>query len=192
MGNGVSVKEPEYDIIAQVTNVEYPYDLRSYGTRFAVKTPSCGGNSFSELADYIGVTSTPANNRKEKISMTAPVVMTPGSEDECGEMMFILPEEYDDMSKIPVPTDADVTLEELDPVTGAAYFYSWWDTPERRAEKLDDLLTQLEVDGVPRSEIDEYKCEAFVYDAPLTLPWTRRNEIWCPLTEEQVTALTES
>merc|ERR1711884_948048 len=128
---------------------------------------------------------------EEKIAMTAPVVMTDGDEStgECGKMKFILPAKFKDMTDIPVPTDSDVTLVELDPAIGVVYRYSGYDWQWRRERNFEGMLEQLEEDGVVIDEDQEKKCERWGYDPPLTPFFLRRNEIWCPLTDVQAKIL---
>jgi len=167
-------------------NTTAPYEIRQYETRFAVETSSCSGQ-FMKLAGYIGVTSEPANDSKTKISMTAPVVMTPEDEStgECGTMKFILPAEFDDWSLIPEPTDPDVTLEELDPAVGVVHSYSGYNFEWRKERKMKRLMEQLEYDGLSMDEIEMGDCEIWDYNPPWTPFFLRRNEIWCPLTDDQ-------
>lgn len=177
---------------------------------------------FRTLARYIGVFGTPENEGSTGIAMTAPVVMerdgggsrgepesiamtapvvmenTAGDGDGDGggtkKMMFMLPAEYDELSKIPKPTNPAVHIEELPSEVGAVYRYrgSFDDDVNRAmARRLGD---QLANDGVP-GVTAEYAVDRFQfwgYNPPFTLPYFRRNEVWVRLDAEQATYLEEA
>ena len=55
--------------------------------------------------------------------MTATVAM---ANEEYGNriMQLVLPSEYGDLSKIPVPTDSNIVVNEIPPAVGAVHRYS--------------------------------------------------------------------
>ena len=57
-------------------------------------------------------------------------------------MQFFLPAEYDDLSKIPTPTDDAVTVKEVPAAYGAVYsfWWSWWYTLESSKGGYEDLV----------------------------------------------------
>ena len=166
---------------------------------------------FSVLAKYIGVFGTPENESQQSISMTAPVV-----KDGQGEpvkiamtapvvmdnkhnkasqngmtMAFILPAEYDSITKIPKPTNPAVHIKELPPAVGAVHVYSGSHSDELCGGKAEALAAQLRSDGLEEIT-NEYALERYQfwgYNPPFTLPMFRRNEVWIELTENQVKQL---
>ena len=102
----------------------------------------------SELAKYIGVFGTPENEGNTNIAMTAPVVMEQGTQSKQAggptsiamtapviiesnvtaqgmkKMMFMLPDEYDDIAKIPKPTNPAVHIEMIPSEFGAVRRYN--------------------------------------------------------------------
>jgi hypothetical protein len=121
------------------------------------------------------------------IVMTAPVIKS----DSNQKVRFILPAEYDSMSKLPKPTNLAVTIRELPPTKGAVHRYSgsWSDESGRKMVK--DLAAQLQKDGL--SELTEQEVleryQWWGFNPPFTLPMFRRNVIWVSLTDVQVEQL---
>jgi len=178
----------------------------------AVKSP------FGILAKYIGVFGTPQNEGSTSIAMTAPVIMeqedakkpetiamtapvvmentnTPGEDGNATtkKMMFMLPAEYDSMSKIPKPSNPLVHIEEIPSEVGVVHRYNgkYTDTTNRAVAK--ELGEQLVHDGVvgitEESVLDNF--QFWGYNPPFTLPYYRRNEIWLKLNVDQVSYLKE-
>ena len=180
------VGEPSYDTVLKGSN----YEVRSYGKRFAIETCSCDGTSsaFPKLAGFIGVMGKPQNDQDLKIDMTAPV-STFINEDGCERMQFFLPAEFDDLSKIPNPTDEAVTVKEVPAQKGAVYsfFWSWWYTLKSAKGGCESLVQQLNKDGLDLTVSDD-GYEFWAYNAPFNF-WWRRNEVFVQLTEDQVQTL---
>eukprot|EP01083_Nonionella_stella_P094809 266101_1 len=129
----------------------------------------------------------------EKIAMTAPVMMENDGEGGMKKMMFMLPAEYDDMAKIPKPTNPAVHIEEIPSEVGAVHRYNGRFTDELNREKAKELGDQLMQDGVA-GITEEYVDEHFQfwgYNPPFTLPYFRRNEVWVKLNDDQLNYLTE-
>lgn len=192
------------------------YEIRRYGVRYAAETTySDGGDQgspFRALARYIGVFGNAQNDGGESMAMTAPVVIqnskqggdtvegtkmamtapvviaTPKSDDNQKIMKFILPAEYDELCKIPKPTNPQVRIVELKPSVGVVHQYSGQrDDAHNRlvAKQVADTLVKDGVEGVTEENILQ-NFEYWGYNPPLTLPWFRRNEIWVELSEGQV------
>jgi SOUL heme-binding protein len=207
-----TVAEPAFTVLMKRSgsHVHTPYEIRHYGQRFAatVHYNSTGetsdmGEPFRALARYIGVFGTPENDGKQVISMTAPVVtekegtklamtapVVTENSDKGGEkvMKFMLPAEYDEMSKIPNPTNQQVKIEEIPPQVGVVHRYSgrWTETSNRGIAA--ELASQLTADGLDRMDVD-YALDHFQfwgYNPPFTIPMFRRNEIWMELNDEEV------
>uniref|UniRef100_A0A7S2N3Y2 Uncharacterized protein n=1 Tax=Helicotheca tamesis TaxID=374047 RepID=A0A7S2N3Y2_9STRA len=115
--------------------------------------------------------------------MTAPVVTEKtkeGSDDEV--MQFILPAEYDSMSKIPKPTNPDVRITEIPPSVGAVYQTNGKVDPKKGDALAVTLVGQLHEDGLVEEDekaVDEH--QLWRYDPPFTIPYFRRNEVWVEL-----------
>mmetsp|Transcript_38890 Transcript_38890/g.56764 ORF Transcript_38890/g.56764 Transcript_38890/m.56764 type:complete len:235 (-) Transcript_38890:399-1103(-) len=213
--NGVA--EPAFDILLQRNTASVPYVIRKYGERFAIETDMMGTNdngAFGRLAGYIGVTSSPQNDGGTPISMTAPVVTESSSnlrgkaiamtapvitknEDENDKsaetMQFILPAEYDSMSKIPAPTNPDVRIVEIPSAIGAVYHTNGKVDVKKGDGLAVSLVGQLSEDGLLASgeEAREKAIEGhqlWRYDPPFTIPYFRRNEVWVELDPEMVEA----
>ena len=204
-----------------VAVVATPYELRKYATRYAacVEYNGTTSNGFQLLAKYIGVFGTPQNEGKTNIAMTAPVVMEDSSTHEGGlptpiamtapvvmennstsnmkKMMFMLPEEYNDLSQIPTPTNPAVQILQLPSEIGAVHRYNGKYNSVINEEKAQLLGRQLHSDlGLSDGVMDvneEYVSEHYQfwgYNPPFTLPYFRRNEVWIPLREDHVRILT--
>jgi hypothetical protein len=203
-----SVAEPAFEVLYKHGNT-FEYELRRYGERFAAQASYKGSDDspFSILAKYIGVFGTPENDGQQAMAMTAPVVIDSSrkqptaiamtapvirGENAVGEktMQFMLPAEYDRLSKIPKPTNPDVHIKEIPPQVGAVHQYSGSFSESHAQEMAKDLAIQLQNDGVEITT--EYVLEHYQfwgYNPPFTLPFLRRNEVWVELSKGQVETL---
>lgn len=200
-----SVKEPKYEVL-----LERPYyELRQYGVRYAAWVAYEGADNtsapFRALARYIGVFGTPENEGQKSLSMTAPVTMGKDLEpesismtapvvmegrDATKKMMFMLPEEYDAMDKIPKPTNPIVHIAQVPSEIGVVHRYNGSMDDSANRQKARGLADQLILDGLQITE--DYVLDHFQfwgYNPPFTLPYFRRNEIWLKLDAKQVSYL---
>lgn len=206
-----TVAEPAFEVLLERAgrHVKTSYELRKYGERFAAEvhygTDEDTGTPFRALARYIGVFGTPENEGQQPISMTAPVVMenegskiemtapvvTEISDDGRKIMKFMLPAEFDEMSKIPKPTNPDIHIEEIPPQTGVVHRFSGSISEATNREMAAALAVQLTADGLDSMSVDYVlgHYQYWGYNPPFTLPMFRRNEIWVELSEEQVQQL---
>jgi len=229
----VDVEEPSYEVLlSRTVDAKVPYDIRSYGKRFAIETEYASNASnnkdmmketrspFMTLAGYIGVMKEPENEGSqpiamtapvamsknsnpsvqkkegEKIAMTAPVVMEGGSTDDSGgnknestnKMQFILPSKYDDMDKIPRPTNDAVRIKQLEPSVGAVHTFTGSFNEEIYTKKAMELAEQLRDDGIKTMTDEEArnKFQFWGYNPPFTIPFLRRNEIWIEISQQNV------
>ena len=218
-----TVKEPPYDVLLNRSNGKTPYEMRKYGERYAAwvnyeeNDRDSQNSPFRALAKYIGVFGTPENegstsismtapvimeqdnsddsknNKPEAIAMTAPVVMENTGEGDMKKMMFMLPEEYDDLSKIPKPTNPNVHIAEIPSETGVVHRYNGKYNSEINREIAKKLGAQLMEDGV-EGITEDYVTEHFQfwgYNPPFTIPHFRRNEVWLKLNGDQASYLQE-
>jgi len=205
------VAEPSFEILLTraSSSCPFPYEIRRYGQRFAIeteyKTSDGTGDAFMRLAGYIGVTSAPQNTGKASIAMTAPVVTEKGTpiamtapvvtadvaaSTELKKMQFILPAEYDDMSKIPQPTNSAVSVVIVPPSVGAVHRFSGWVNDQKERKQVTDFVQQLKSDGINIDEKDALeRYLLWQYNPPFTIPSLRRNEIWLNLSDDEVAFL---
>ncbi|WP_458189341.1 SOUL family heme-binding protein [Haladaptatus sp. NG-WS-4] len=125
-----------------------------------------GGNQSRES---ISMTA-PVSTERERIAMTAPVASEATSEGI--QMAFFLPGEYT-AEGAPKPNDDDVSIEHLGARTLAVRPFSWYatsDRVEKNQRRLFDVLASHDL--TPKS--DPFLLR---YDAPLTPPFMRTNEV---------------
>jgi len=201
----IGVDEPHFDVLLSRTHpsATVAYEIRKYGERFAAEASyppgsTENGTPFTVLGKYIGVFGTPENEGSEKISMTAPVVIGGGGteiamtapvvltegNDGTKTMQFMLPASYDQLSKIPKPTNPAVHILEIPPAVGAVYRFNGSFAQDRAKLMAVGLGKQLEKDGINMPDALE-KFQFWGYNPPFTIPYFRRNEVWIPLTQEQ-------
>ncbi|MDA0701022.1 MAG: heme-binding protein [Bacteroidetes bacterium] len=160
--------EPDYQILYNEDSKE----IRQYAGYVIAKTVQSGdfeesGNSgFWPLYRYI----TGANQKQNKIQMTAPVLQKKGSHG--WEIAFVLPAEFT-MENAPIPTDKSVTLAHAEPQLVGVLRYTGLSSEKKIARFADELLKWLQSKGY--EPISQYRSAR--YDPPFTLPFFRRNEI---------------
>jgi hypothetical protein len=202
------VAEPIYESLLSRSSVKTPYEIRQYGTRYAIETDYSGdktSNAFRSLAGYIGVGTAAQNEGSAAISMTAPVVTSKNTSNTGTSiamtapvvttsnlvskktMLFYLPTEYDEMSKIPKPTNSLVRVLKIPPALGVTHKFDGWVDDKKAESKVASLVTQLKEDGLEIQE--ENAMQNYLlwqFNPPFTIPKFRRNEVWIPLTQTQV------
>jgi hypothetical protein len=183
-----------YTVVARLGEVE----LRRYPRTVAVETVAPSENkAFSRLFRYIAG----GNEGSSEVSMTAPVEVDarsasidmttpvevdlgsrlPGTEageegdregDDGVRMAFYLPAEYDPESA-PTPTDDRIDLRTVPERTLAVKRFTGRPTTARISRERDDLLSTL-----ADADVTTVDSPFFLgYDAPWTVPWSRRNEV---------------
>lgn len=155
------------------------FELRHYESIVLARAPMPGGvngqnDAFFKLFDYISG----ENETAQKIEMTAPVFM---GLDESEYMQFVLPSRYT-METAPLPTGADVELEEVRDLSVAVITFSGRlskDNIDKNRELLEAWIAdqpQLETAG---------EAIAAGYNGPMTIPALRRNEVLIPVTQKR-------
>lgn len=172
------VESVPYRVLETVGDVE----LRRYPSTVRVETTADSDRrAFGRLFRYISG----ANETDESIEMTAPVEVTRGTtipmtapvsvqsiEGDDRRMSFFLPADYD-VERAPTPSDPAVDIVAVPARTLAVKRFTWRPTDRRIARETSDLLDTL--DDADIEPLDE---PFFLgYDAPWTLPFTRRNEV---------------
>lgn len=205
-----SVAEPAFQILLKRagSSTKTTYDIRKYGERFAAEVAYTKkgdtGSPFRALARYIGVFGKPENEGERPISMTAPVVMEGGggtpiamtapvmmennNDNGNKKMKFVLPAEYDDISKIPKPTNSAVQISRIPPQIGVVHRFSGSmkeDSNRQVASSLADQLVADGVEGISKDYVLQHY-QFWGYNPPFCLPMFRRNEVWLELSQSQV------
>jgi hypothetical protein len=157
----MATETPDYKVLVP----DGKFEVRDYPALTLVRTAS-GDGDFMRLFRYISG----GNEEDQKIAMTAPVLM----KDEGGKtgMSFIVPRDVA-AGKVPVPTDAAVTMDDLPAGHFAVYRYSGGRSQANEEEALGKLRAwvdkrRLEVEGEP---LFAY------YDPPWIPTFLRRNEV---------------
>jgi hypothetical protein len=184
---GIRTEEtPKYEVL----NSEGDKEIRSYAKFIIAKTTVKGefkeaqGEAFRVLAGYIFGD----NEKKQNISMTAPVMQEPvrssekismtapvlQSPTENGWVMaFMMPSAYS-LADLPKPKDERISFEEIPAKLVGVVRYSGLGKQNRNLEKANELKTWLEASGKHKI-ISEPSFAG--YDPPWTLPFLRRNEM---------------
>jgi hypothetical protein len=142
------------------------FEIRNYPALPVVETNNdTDDSSFMRLFRYIGG----ANEKKEKISMTTPVLM------QDGKMQFVLPE--DKKGNPPRPSTDKVKLATVPARRVAVYQFNGGRSRQSEAAALQKLKTWLAQQKVAYVDKPTFA----YYDGPFTLPAMRRNEVMLPL-----------
>jgi len=183
----MAIEETKYSVLETEGN----FELRKYSSYIVAETyvegdfETAGGEGFRRLADYIGG----KNQKKESISMTAPVSQKPVSEkipmtapvSQAGEngrwrIAFMMPSAYT-MGTLPIPDDERIALREENEKTIAVVRYSGtWGKKryEKYATKLMDWISSKDWKILGAAVWARYN--------PPFMPWfMRRNEILIPV-----------
>ncbi|MEM7079119.1 MAG: heme-binding protein [Pseudomonadota bacterium] len=127
-----ALEQPEYEVIDKFAGIE----IRAYQAyivaQFEVEGAfdEAGNVAFEPLGDYIFG----ANQRDEKIGMTAPVEQRSGG--SAHRLTFVMPSRYD-LSTLPQPKDERIVFKIIDAREVAALRYSgnWSEARYRKHEK---------------------------------------------------------
>lgn len=176
-------EQPHYTVLQDLGQ---SVEVRHYEPRLAIEAvvvdPNRGqaaSEAFGLLFRYI----TGANQREEKIAMTAPVrtesqriamtvpVQTADADDRVS-MRFFLPQAVA-AAGAPAPLDPRLHLVEVPAATIAALRYSGVATQTSRDHEAALLLGVLAKSAwKPQGEVFQFN-----YDPPFTIPFLRRNEV---------------
>jgi len=183
----MAIEEPSYSVITTEGN----FELRKYSSYILAETyvegdfEAVGSEGFRRLANYIGG----KNQKKESISMTAPVSQKPASEKiamtapvsqarENGRwrIAFIMPSAYT-MDTLPIPDDERIALREEKEKTVAVIRYSGtWGK-----KRYEDHATKL-MEWISKKNWKILGAAVWARYNPPFMPWfLRRNEILIPV-----------
>ena len=165
---------PEYITLKQTD----AYEIRSYSPYSVCSTqvksvevsndqeitdPITSGTSFNILASYLFG----KNSRKEKLSMTTPVIM------EKNIMEFVLPMGFSS-ENAPTPDNENVQVKDIPSEIIAAREFTGIPTEGEVSRQRAFLEDSLLSDGIM---YDNLSFKVLQYNPPYTLPWLRRNEV---------------
>ena len=168
----MAIEEPSYSVMATEGN----FELRKYSSYIVAETyvegdfEAVGSEGFRRLADYIGG----KNQKKESISMTAPVSQE--KKDNQWRITFLMPAGYS-LEMLPEPLDKRVRLSEEPGRLMAAVRYSGsWSEEGYQENKalLEEFIKK-------RGLIKKGPAIWARYDPPF-MPWfLRHNEVLIPI-----------
>ncbi len=184
----IEIETPPYDIVSKGDN----YEVRRYHPQLWVQVdfvvdPATDFNDkeslgFEPIFQYISG----ANERKQKIPMTAPVVMEQFAGDSGHRRMaFIMPaSEFSTLDQLPKPTDPTVQLVAVDqPLLLACIKFDMELTTKRVTAEEAELRQATKKDNIDLvDERESVRVED--YNTPWTLPWLRRNDLCIPLVKQ--------
>jgi hypothetical protein len=159
---------PPYTVEA----VEGAREVRTYGPHVLAEVQVAGGRSgaiqtgFRMLAGYIFG----GNATGEKVAMTVPVAQTPVG--EAWVVSFMMPARYT-MDTLPAPRDGRIRFVEAGPSRQVVERFSGIPGTAGMEERAEALRAWAESEGYQIVAGPHY----YFYDAPMTLPWNRRNEV---------------
>lgn len=168
-----ATETPEYATVRKDGKVE----IRDYPELVVATAPMKDNmdNSFMTLFRFISG----ANESKEKISMTAPVLIR--SEKEVRTMSFIVPKGTAEKG-VPKPTGESVTISKIKAARFVALRFSGKRNPENEAKALGTLQNWM------REQKMAAKGGAVFayYDPPWTPTFMRRNEVMFRVEKQEV------
>lgn len=147
-------------------------EIRGYGPHLLAEVRVSGGRSgaiqggFRVLAGYIFG----GNATGEKIAMTVPVAQTPAGEDWV--VSFMMPARYT-AETLPAPRSERVRFVQAGPSRQVVERFSGLPGTAGLEERAEALRAWAEGQGHEILAGPHY----YFYDAPMTLPWKRRNEV---------------
>jgi hypothetical protein len=183
----ITEEQPEYAVVPSATGGT-EYEVRKYAPCCVIETTYASargmvrgdqGGSFMRLAGYIGVLRKPENEKKEKISMTAPVFMQPESDATKFTMQFVLPKSKfpNGASDAPKPTDANVRVLDVGERWMAVRRFAGRMNEELIAKESAVLKSAIERDGLVRVVKHTDVAQYAGYNPPWTPGMMRTNEV---------------
>jgi hypothetical protein len=147
-------------------------EIRAYGPHVLAEVRVSGSRQgaiqtgFSLLAGYIFG----GNATGEKIAMTVPVAQTPNG--ETWAVSFMMPARYT-VETLPTPRSDAIRFVQAGPSRQLVERFSGLPATQGLAERAEALRAWAEAQGFEIVAGPHY----YFYDAPMTLPWKRRNEV---------------
>ncbi len=162
------IETPNYKVIKTLGDVEireYPQLILAQTKLDGKRYESNGNNGFSVVANYIFG----ENQQKQKIAMTAPVIMNMSETD--ASMSFVMPSQYQ-LSDLPKPNSNSVALVSQDSMKLAVLRFGGFSSDEKIAKHAQILTQVLEENNIRIKGSLLY----MGYNAPWDLI-NRRNEV---------------
>jgi hypothetical protein len=162
------IETPNYKVIKTLGDVEireYPQMILAQTKLGGKRYESNGNNGFGVVANYIFG----GNQQKQKIAMTAPVIMNMSDTD--ASMSFVMPSQYQ-ISDLPSPNSAAVSLVRQDSMKLAVLRFGGFSSDEKIA-KYAQILTQV-------LEKNNIRTKGSLLYMGYNAPWdviNRRNEV---------------
>ncbi|HMS94648.1 MAG TPA: heme-binding protein [Tabrizicola sp.] len=153
-------------------------EIRTYGPHLLAEVRVSGGRSgaiqkgFRILAGYIFG----GNATGEKIAMTVPVAQTPEAGGETWVVSFMMPAAYT-TDTLPAPRSDAIRFVQVDASRQLVERFSGLPETSDLADRAEALRLWAEAQGYEILAGPHY----YFYDAPMTLPWKRRNEVAFPI-----------
>ncbi|QDT51775.1 SOUL heme-binding protein [Symmachiella dynata] len=159
----------EYTVI----EADGSFETRSYPDLMLATTnrkvePKGGDGSFMRLFQYISG----ANDNEQKVAMTTPVFMEPQSDENLGQMGFVLPKDVSEV-RVPEPSDEGVEIEKRAGGKFAVIRFAGRMNSETIEKATKDLQQWMDSRGF----VAAGEAELAGYDPPWTPGPLRRNEI---------------
>ncbi|MFZ6798462.1 SOUL family heme-binding protein [Undibacterium sp. Di24W] len=182
--NVAAIEEPSYEVLKR-----YPqFEIRKYQAYLVAEVivPGPADKAGNRAFEYLGGYIFGKNKGSKKIEMTAPVSQTPApikiemtapvsqAAVEGGYLVqFAMPKMFT-LATLPEPNNPKVKLREVPAQTYAVITYSGSWSQSLYEEKLA-LLKKLTSEAALKTDGEPIFSR---YNAPFSLPFLRRNEIW--------------
>ncbi len=168
-----AIEEPPFKSLKK----DEKFELREYANIPIASAPMDDmekrDKSFNNLFKYISG----ANEGKQKIPMTAPVLMEAGAAGapaaEKGRMSFVIPAAVA-QAGAPKPTGEGLTTGAIEASHIATLRFKGWTSEENRKKAQEDLAAWIKANNLKPVGKPFF---AF-FDPPWTLEMFRRNEVW--------------
>ena len=165
-----ATETPDYKVVRSAGK----FEIRDYPALTVATTPMDGGEmngGFGKLFRFI----TGTNERSEKISMTAPVLVDTTSDKRT--MSFIMPKNAVEKG-VPKPTGGTVTLGKLDAARFAVMRFSGGRTATNEKAAIEKLNVWIAAENLIAKGAPTFA----YYDPPWTPTFLRCNEVMLPMT----------
>ena len=156
----------------RVEQSEGRFEVRGYGPHIVAEVTVAGDRStainrgFRVLAGYIFG----GNETQQKVAITVPVAQSGGG--DLWTVRFMMPSRYG-LGTLPAPKDGRIRFIEVPAERQVVLRFSGFPGEARLAGQVAALRSWAEAKGLRLTEGPHY----YFYDAPMTLPWNRRNEV---------------
>ncbi|MFO8069561.1 MAG: heme-binding protein [Alkalibacterium sp.] len=162
---------PDYDVLMKEEDCEIRKYVDFYIVEYENLNNQESNSAFGTLFKYISSD----NKANEKISMTVPVIQEVTKEKK--KMAFVVPEKY--REQIPEPNNPNLKVKKFDEGLFGAIQYSGFSNKSKELKMKNKLEEWIQEKGY--QEQSNYMLAS--YNAPLTPPMFRRNEIWVRIIE---------